>query len=558
MRATLPMLNKLGLYLVTQGYLDKQKALSALQESGNKKLPFISYLAQAHYVNAIVLAQALSQYFDLPFVDLDSYELNQLPLASLTPELILKHHVLPIAKKAGQLTLAVADPTLPDINELNFLTGMNCSLAIVAADKLQIIIDGLYSKKVRKDLENNIKLAKDSEHIDLPTISSQESPIVKLLNNILLDAIAHNASDIHFEPYENDYRVRFRIDGILYDMQQQPKNLASYFTARLKILANLDISERRVPQDGRFKIQFSSQRTIDFRLSTCPTLYGEKTALRILQSKATLLDIHALGMNQEQTHLLNAALAHSQGMILVTGPTGSGKTITLYAALDKLNTQKVNIVTIEDPIEIPMRGINQVQINPKAGLYFATALRAFLRQDPDIIMVGEIRDQETAEIAIKAAQTGHLVLSTLHTNSAVESLIRLANMGVATYNIGSAIILIIAQRLLRCLCPYCKKKLQIPACILLAEGFNQEELSTLTLYQAQGCQQCIDGYQGRTGIYEVLSISDEMANLIVQNASTVALASQASKEKIMTLRQSGLQKVKDGITSLDELNRIIV
>jgi type IV pilus assembly protein PilB len=387
--------------------------------------------------------------------------------------------------------------------------------------------------------------------------NSDQVSIVNLLNEIIAEAVEKKSSDIHFEPYENYIRIRFRQDGILYEISRQPIQLINNIILRLKVMANLDISERRIPQDGRFKVLFLQQRSVDFRLSTCPTLYGEKAVVRILERSNELLDIQLLGLNDQQANLFNEALTSSQGLVLVTGPTGSGKTVTLYSALKQLNTSKVNISSVEDPIEIRLAGINQVQVNLKMGLTFATTLRSFLRQDPDIIMVGEMRDLETAETAINAAQTGHLVLSTLHTNNATDAIQRLFNMGIATFNIASSILLIIAQRLVRLLCPYCKDLDDTPNEILLREGFKSFELHLLKIYKARGCIHCRDGYKGRTGIYEVLPISKDMAELINANASSLTLKKQASKEKILSLRDSGLEKIRQGMTSLSELSRVV-
>jgi type IV pilus assembly protein PilB len=560
-----PILCGFGRYLVANGYLKEQKALTALQESINKNISFSQYLIELHILSSKKLAEAISQYFGLPYISLEDYDLDKLPLELLPSKLILKYGVLPLLKRGNHITLATSNPSLVNINDLNFISGKSCSLVITEANKLNQMIGSLYSKTIQQDLEEKFKFDQnlfslredDPIPLDVAIISSQESAIVRLLNKILLDAINKAASDIHFEPLENELRIRFRIDGILYEIYRHPKPIANYFSARLKILANLDISERRIPQDGRLSVTLSNQRKYDFRLNTCPTLYGEKAVLRILQSSIGSLDIHGLGMNDAQKSLFLDALSNSQGMILVTGPTGSGKTNTLYCALEKLNSSKVNILTAEDPIEISLQGINQVQINDKVGLDFATALRAFLRQDPNIIMIGEIRDYETADIAIKAAQTGHLVLSTLHTRSAIETLIRLNGMGLAAFNVANAILLVVAQRLLRKLCLNCKEKITLPQNILLAQGFSQEQAEQLCLYKANRCLECHNGYKGRIGIYEVMPISLEMGHLMMQNASVFDLTKQAKKENTFTLRQSGLDKVKQGITSLSELNRIV-
>jgi len=387
--------------------------------------------------------------------------------------------------------------------------------------------------------------------------SDDDAPIVKYINKVLLDAVRKGASDLHFEPYEKKYRIRFRIDGILYEVATPPVNLSSRFSARLKVMARLDIAERRLPQDGRIKLKLAKNRSIDLRVSTLPTMWGEKVVLRILDSSAASLNIEMLGFDDKQKQLYLSTLAKPQGMILVTGPTGSGKTVSLYTGLNILNTSECNISTAEDPIEINLTGINQVQINPKAGLTFAGALRSFLRQDPDVVMVGEIRDLETAEIAIKAAQTGHLVLSTLHTNSSAETLTRLLNMGVPAFNVASSVTLIMAQRLARRLCPHCKQPHKIPDSELLDMGYMIDEVSAgITLYKPVGCSECSNGYKGRVGIYEMMPMSEGIANLIMDGGNSLQIAQMAINEGMMTLYRSGLEKARIGLTSLAEVNRV--
>ncbi|CAM5193534.1 type IV-A pilus assembly ATPase PilB [Alishewanella longhuensis] len=384
----------------------------------------------------------------------------------------------------------------------------------------------------------------------------EDQPIITFINKILLDAIRKGASDLHFEPYEKQYRIRFRIDGILTEVASPPVALSTRLSARLKVMSRLDIAEKRVPQDGRIKLKISAKKSIDFRVSTLPTLWGEKIVMRILDSDSAMLGIDVLGYEPEQKQRYLDALAQPQGMILVTGPTGSGKTVSLYTGIAILNTEETNISTAEDPVEINLPGINQVQVNPRAGLTFASALKAFLRQDPDVVMVGEIRDLETAEIAIKAAQTGHLVLSTLHTNSAPETLTRLLNMGVPAYNVASSISLIIAQRLARRLCPKCKVQEDIPHAELIRQGFREEQLANITIFKPVGCDHCTNGYKGRVGIYEVMPISQRMADIIMENGNSLDIASQAQREGINNLRQSGLIKAAAGVTSLAEVNRV--
>jgi type IV pilus assembly protein PilB len=404
----------------------------------------------------------------------------------------------------------------------------------------------------------DISAGEEDQNIPSTDIDVDETPIVRFVNKVLLDAINRGASDLHFEPYEKTYRVRFRMDGILKEVAAPPVALAQRIAARIKVMSQLDISERRVPQDGRMKMRISKSRVIDFRVSTCPTLFGEKIVMRILDPSSAKLGIDALGYEEDQKKLYLDALAKPYGMILVTGPTGSGKTVSLYTGLNILNTEDRNISTAEDPAEINLPGINQVNVNPKAGLTFASALKAFLRQDPDVIMVGEIRDKETGDIAIKAAQTGHLVLSTLHTNDAPQTLTRLVNMGIAPFNIASAVTLIIAQRLGRRLCPHCKAPADLPPEALLREGFTEEDLASgLTVYRAVGCDKCNDGYKGRIGIYQVMPISEEMGRLIMAGGNSIELADQARREGISDLYTSGLKKVKAGLISLEELHRVV-
>jgi type IV pilus assembly protein PilB len=564
MQNTEQTLNGFAYHLVANKYLNENEVRVASQEATQKKIPLIYFLGKNNYICCRKLAEATAHYFDLPLYDLSHYDPNSLLTDIFNLELIQKHLALPLFHENQQLFLAVADPLTANLNEINFLTGFSASLVIVAVDQLSKIIAELCSKQLKagfeiadKDLESVVTTS-DVEPSDnnMSQTEPAKAPLVRYLNKILLDAINKRASDIHFEPFSNHLRIRYRIDGILYQSHQQPIKLANYIITRLKVMANLDISERRLPQDGRFKINLLQNQAVNFRINTCPTVYGEKAVLRILQASNELLDMNTLGMNTTQKHHFMNAIQHSQGMILVTGPTGSGKTVTLYTALQRLNTSEVNICSVEDPIEIHLAGINQVQTHSKIGLTFATALRAFLRQDPDIIMVGEIRDLETAEIAVKAAQTGHLVLSTLHTNSAAEALTRLANMGIAGFNIASSIILIVAQRLVRILCNHCKIKAKIPEKILVAQGFQQQELSELKIYCSGCCEHCNNGYQGRIGIYEIIPISKDMTKLIVENAGSLQLAEQARNENIIHLRRAGLEKVKEGITSLEEVNRV--
>ncbi|HVY53392.1 MAG TPA: type IV-A pilus assembly ATPase PilB, partial [Gammaproteobacteria bacterium] len=482
----------------------------------------------------------------------------------LSIHLVRKRLALPVLQKGGILYLAITDPTIENLYEARFLTGFDIRLFIVEASKLTQVIDELLNSLILSEINVNNEEQLDQitinaykeDNADVASYDIESTPVVNYVNRVLLDAIEKGASDIHFERYEDTYRIRFRQYGILYPITAPPLKLANYLLARIKVMSNLDITEHRVPQDGRFKLIISRKRAVDFRVSVCPTLFGEKIVLRILDPSHTFAGIDLLGMDAIQQEHLMAALKRSQGFILVTGPTGSGKTVTLYSSLNYLNSTEKNISTVEDPVEIPLEGINQVNVNPKTGLTFSTALRAFLRQDPDIIMVGEIRDIETAEIAIKASQTGHLVLSTLHTNSAPETITRLISMGIAPYNLASSLTLVLAQRLLRVLCKYCKIKQEIPDEILLKEGFKQEELASLQLYEAASCDHCMNGFKGRSGIFEVMPVSSDMAALIMRGGNALEIVEQARHEGIINLRESGLRKVAEGVTSLAELNRV--
>ena len=478
--------------------------------------------------------------------------------------------MLPLIRRGKRLFIAVSDPTnLQALDEIKFQTGMSVDAVVVEEDKLQQHVSKTLEAVDTSmssfddddfDLENLEVSGGDEEMGEAITRDDvEDAPVVRFVNKVLLDAIKRGASDIHFEPYEKSFRVRTRLDGVLKEVALPPVQLATKVSARLKVMARLDIAERRVPQDGRIKMRLSKNRAIDFRVNTCPTLFGEKIVLRILDPSSAKLGIDALGYESFQKDLYMNNLMKPYGMILVTGPTGSGKTVSLYTGLNILNTEDRNISTAEDPSEINLAGINQVNVNPKVGLTFASALKAFLRQDPDIIMVGEIRDLETAEIAIKAAQTGHLVLSTLHTNDAPRTLTRMVDMGVKPYAIATSVSLIIAQRLARRLCNNCKTTKDIPAEALLKEGFQQEDIDAgLAVHVPVGCNQCNEGYKGRVGIYQVMDVSEEMGRIIMEGGNAMQLADQANKEGVWDLRRSGLQKVKDGITSLEEINRVTV
>ncbi len=551
-------------YLAERNFLDKQAALSALQQSYKNQESYIEFLIKQKLLEEAQIAQATAEYFGLPLCDVKSFDMELVPTEYLNIPLVKKRSALPLFKKNGILYIGIVDPTIPHLYEIKFLTGFDIRLLVVESSKLEEVIDNFLTTMVLAEMSSASDEAATSvevnaykeEAADVSSIEVESAPIINYVNHVLLDAIEKKASDIHFEHYENIYRIRYRQHGVLYSITPPPLNLANYILARIKVMSNLDITEHRIPQDGRFKLIISKKRSVDFRVSVCPTLFGEKIVLRILDASHSSQGLDSLGLSDMQKKHFVESLGHSQGLILVTGPTGSGKTVTLYSALNYLNSPEKNISTVEDPVEIPVEGINQVHVNVKTGLDFSTALRSFLRQDPDIIMVGEIRDLETAEIAIKASQTGHLVLSTLHTNSAPETVSRLMNMGIEPYNLASSLTIVIAQRLVRILCEYCKKKMDLPDEALLEEGFKKEEIGTFTCYEAVGCDQCIHGFRGRLGIFEVLPITDEMRQLIMRGENRIEIANQARKEGINNLRESGLERVKSGLTSLAELNRV--
>lgn len=563
---TQPILSGLARRLVVDGLLSEADAVEAVETSSKEKVSLVSYLVGNKKVKSREIAFLASQEFGIPVFDIDAMDMETAPIELVEEKLVRKHNALPLFKRGNRLFIAVSDPTnLQALDEIKFHVGSNTEAVLVEDDKLSRVIE----KALDKQSSTLTDLADaDLDGIDIsggtddlardggnePDVD--DTPVVRFLNKILLDAINMGASDIHFEPYEKALRIRFRHDGILREIASPPVNLSNRMASRLKVMSRLDISERRVPQDGRMKMTLSKNRSIDFRVNTCPTLFGEKIVMRILDSNNAKLGIDMLGYEEYQKKLFMEAIHKPQGMVLVTGPTGSGKTVSLYTALNILNTPDRNISTAEDPAEINLPGINQVNVNPKAGLTFAAALRAFLRQDPDIIMVGEIRDLETAEIAIKAAQTGHMVLSTLHTNDAPQTLARLANMGIASYNIASSVTLIIAQRLARRLCSQCKKIISIPPEALLAAGYKENEIGNLRIYAPVGCDQCNGGYKGRVGIYQVMPITETIGRVIMEGWNSMQIAEQAKKDGVTDLRGSGLAKVKEGLTSLEEVYRV--
>jgi type IV pilus assembly protein PilB len=568
MATTKPQINLSGLgrCLIQDGMIGEKQAQDAFEESLKKKIPFASYLVENKIINSTDIAISASRGFGVPIFDLNSLDPDAIPIDIVAEKLIRTHHALPIFRRGNRLFLAVSDPTNHQgLDEIRFNTGLASEAILVEEDKLKSTIDKVMEAQessmddlLDADLDNlDISTGDEASENDESKLDVDEAPVVRYINKILLDAIKQGVSDIHFEPYEYTYRIRYRQDGMLREVANPPSNLANRLSSRLKVMSRMNIAEKRVPQDGRIKMQLSKTRAIDFRVNTCPTLYGEKIVLRILDPTSAQLGIEALGFEEHQMKAFLAAISKPYGMILVTGPTGSGKTVSLYTALNLLNKPEVNISTAEDPVEIQVPGINQVNTNVKTGLTFAEALRAFLRQDPDIVMVGEIRDLETAEIAVKAAQTGHLVLSTLHTNDAPQTLTRLANMGIPPFNIASSVLLIMAQRLARRLCEHCKIPDDLPKEALLEEGFTEDDLKTdFTIYKPVGCDMCTGGYKGRVGIFQVMPVSEAMGKIIMEGGTSLQLEKQANIENVNNLRRSGLRKVMQGITSLQELNRV--
>jgi len=559
-------LSGLARALAQQGLVSEPDADAMQTQAAASGITFAEQFLQNKRMSAAQLALFASRAFGVPLFDLSSYDLDQIQKEFFDPKMAASRRVLPLAKRGNRLFVAVSDPAnLQALDEVRFKTNLVADPLVVEDDKLGAAIGKLVdaSGVNLKDMADLGDMEVDLKEVGAGASAEEDSdvedaPVVKYIQKILLDAISAGASDIHFEPYERYYRIRYRVDGILAEVAQPPLAIKDKVASRIKVISRLDIAEKRVPQDGRMKLMLTKNKAIDFRVSTLPTLYGEKIVMRILDSSGVKLGIEALGYEPDQQKHLLDAIGRPYGMVLVTGPTGSGKTVSLYTCLNILNQPGINISTAEDPAEIQLPGVNQVNVNDKAGLTFATALRAFLRQDPDIVMVGEIRDLETADIAIKAAQTGHLVLSTLHTNDAPSTLVRMQNMGVAPFNIASSVILITAQRLGRKLCTQCKQPEDIPPEALLQAGFAEEDLDgSWQPYGPVGCDHCKgSGYKGRVGIYQVLPITDEMRQLIMRNGSAIDIADQARREGIRDLRQSGLLKVKAGITSLEEIEAV--
>jgi type IV pilus assembly protein PilB len=556
--------------LVQDGVVDESGMHAALQAASEKRTSFVTQLIASGAATARDIALAAASEYGVPLLDLNALTVDLDTVKVVSDKLLGKHRVLPLFKRGKRLFLGVADPTnLHAIDEIKFQTGLAVEAIVVEDDKLQRYLD-----KAIEQADTSMPNLGDEDGVDLEALEVsggdedigdsvsrddvEDAPIVRFVNKVMLDAIRRGASDIHFEPYEKIFRVRLRMDGVLKEVAQPPVQLAGKISARLKVMSRLDIAERRVPQDGRIKMRLSKTRAIDFRMSTCPTLFGEKIVLRILDPSQAMLGIESLGYEPFQKDLYMKHLAKPQGMILVTGPTGSGKTVSLYTGLNILNKEDTNISTAEDPAEINLPGVNQVNVNNKVGLTFAAALRSFLRQDPDVVMVGEIRDLETAEIAIKAAQTGHLVLSTLHTNDAPQTLTRLIDMGVKPYAIATSVSLIIAQRLARRLCNSCKTLVEVPAEALRKEGFQESDIPGLKIYGAKGCTNCTDGYKGRVGLYQVMEVTEPIGRIIMTGGNAIDIADQAAKEGVWDLRRAGLQKVKNGMTSIAEINSVTI
>lgn len=553
--------------LVQQGLLSPEEGENLQGQARSSGESFLAHLLRTRRFRADQIAAFSSLTFGIPYCNLDAIDHHILPKGVVDAKIVRRHRILPIAQRGNKLYAAISDPSnIQALDEVKFQTGLTVEPIVVEDDKLGKLLDQYSdtpeSEDILKSIDTedlNLEFSDDEAQAAMDTAAAvgiDDAPVVRYLQKIMLDAINSGASDIHFEPYEKNYRIRYRMDGVLYEMASPPLAIKEKIASRIKVISKLDISEKRVPQDGRLKLVVSRNKSVDFRVSTLPTLYGEKIVMRILDSTTALnTKIDQLGYEPEQLKALLDAVQRPYGMVLVTGPTGSGKTVSLYACLNILNKPDINISTVEDPVEIQLNGVNQVNINDKAGLDFASALRAFLRQDPDIIMVGEIRDLETAEIAIKAAQTGHMVLSTLHTNDAPSTLTRLLNMGVPSYNVAASVLCITAQRLARRLCPNCKRPVDIPPEALLNAGFTEADLDgSWQAYTVVGCEVCKDtGYKGRVGIYQVMPISEEINQIILKGGSNLDIAAQAQREGILNLRQAGLLKVKAGITSLEEV-----
>ncbi|MEN8625402.1 type IV-A pilus assembly ATPase PilB [Psychrobacter proteolyticus] len=552
--------------LISDGVVSEANMKTAQIESQQQQIGLVPYLVDNKLADAYLLAQMLSQAFGDPLFDLDALNVDVIPKDLVDEKIVRKFNALPLFKRGQRLFVALSDPTRVDaIDAIAFNSRLSIETIVVEENKLKKRIESAYADTMQSfdsfsnsDLNVDFDDGQEEKNETKLDDGIDEAPVVKFVNKMLVDAIRMGASDLHFEPYEKSFRVRFRVDGVMQKMANPPVQLANKIAARLKVMSQMDISERRVPQDGRIKLKISKNKAIDFRVNSLPTLFGEKLVLRILDPSSAMLGIDALGYEPDQQEMFLEALHKPQGMLLITGPTGSGKTVSLYTGINILNTGATNISTAEDPVEINLEGINQVNVNAKVGLTFANALKSFLRQDPDIVMVGEIRDLETAEIAIKAAQTGHMVLSTLHTNSAPETLTRLRNMGVASFNIATSVNLVIAQRLARRLCKNCKKPINIPRQSLLEIGFTDTDLDNTdnVIYEPVGCNECREGYKGRVGIYEVMKVSPDISRIIMEDGNAIDIKDAAIKNGFRDLRRSGILKVLQGVTSIQEMMRV--
>lgn len=551
--------------LVEDRLLSEEMARRACEEAKRTRVPLVTHLVRSQLVAARDIAACASEEFGIPLLDIAALDTGALPINLVDEKLIRANRALPIFHRGNRLFVALSDPThRAALDEIKFQTGISTEEVLAEEDKLASFIDtfleaqegmGLGDDDVDLDLEVVDEEGPGAEDAG-ETAAADDPPVVRFINKMLMDAIRNGSSDLHFEPFEKVYRVRFRTDGVLHEVARPPVNLAPRISARLKVMSKMDVSERRLPQDGRIKLKISRSKAVDFRVNTLPVLFGEKICLRLLDPAAARMGIDALGYEDDQRALYMEALRKPQGMLLVTGPTGSGKTVSLYTGLNILNTPERNISTAEDPVEINLEGINQCSVNHKVGLGFSEALRSFLRQDPDIVMVGEIRDLETANIAIKAAQTGHMVMSTLHTNSAPETLTRLRNMGVPAFNLATSINLIVAQRLVRRLCE-CKLKLDIPVPALIEKGFIEAEIDEgLEVFGPRGCGKCTGGYKGRAGIYEVMKVTPEISRIIMEDGNSLQIAEAGEREGFRNIFRSAMLKVKKGVTSLDEVDRV--
>jgi len=552
--------------LIKKNFIDSSNLDEYKDKAKEKKLSILDYLISESVVDGDKFAILSSDKFGIPYLNIDSYNLDFYPKDIVSIDLINQYNILPLHQRDKTIYIAISDPTdLNSIDQVKFQTHFKCETIIVNSFKLNNVINSLFNQDkvldALNDSDDDSFMFEEEEEVESEDFSQEidEKPIVKYVNKILYDAIRKGASDIHIEPYEKVFRVRFRIDGILTEVSNPPTSISARLISIIKVMSKMDIAEKRLPQDGRIQFKVSKTQKIDFRVNTCPTLFGEKIVLRILDPTNAEMGIEKLGFEKDQQEDFLDAINKPYGMVLVTGPTGSGKTVSLYTGLNILNEPTRNISTAEDPVEITVSGINQVNMNNKAGLTFSVALRAFLRQDPDIIMVGEIRDQETAEIAVKAAQTGHLVLSTLHTNDAPQTLNRLTQMGIPAFNIAASVNLIMAQRLARRLCSHCKVKSEMPESDLLAFGFKESDLNDLVVYEAnkEGCEKCSSGYKGRVGIYQVMKISEDMRAVILEGGGTLEIEAQANKEGINDLKRSGVIKIISGVTTIEEIDRVI-